>query len=473
MNILLSDSEWESSSESGSSEGQEEIDFLFGGQAAHILSSLEESIGKIDDFLSFDRGFTHGDMVCSVTDPSGQMGRVININLLVDLENIHGNIIRDVNCKNILKIRSISVGDYVVHGAWLGRVDKVVDSVTIVFDDGSKCEVIATDQEKLLPVFTNLLEDSQYPYYPGQRVRVRPSNVSKSVKWLCGAWRESQVEGTVCEVDAGLVYVDWLASALMGCDLNVAAPSHLQNSKNLTLLSGFSHANWQLGDWCMLPTADCKVSMEPTFINSSTGNYKKLEKRGLKRGNLSSNLAEIFVIVKTKSTVDVLWQDGSCSLDLDSQTLLPVSVVNSHEFWPGQFVLEKDISDDPHISNGQRWGVVRGVDANEKTVRVQWTKAMNEATDSDIDQTEETLSAYELVEHPDFSYCYGDVVFKLAQNQFGIGKEEDLEGKNCDWDQNDFPDKNYPSCIGIVIGFKDGAVEVRWATGFKTKVCHT
>ncbi|KAK4850361.1 hypothetical protein QYF36_006083 [Acer negundo] len=101
--------------------GQEEIAFLFGGQATSILSSLEESIGKIDDFLSFERGFMYGDIVCSVTDPSGQMGRLFNINMLINLENSYGDIMKNFNSKKILKIRSISVGDYVVRGACCGE----------------------------------------------------------------------------------------------------------------------------------------------------------------------------------------------------------------------------------------------------------------------------------------------------------------------------------------------------------------
>lgn len=76
MDAMISDSEWETSSDSSSSsEDQEEIDFQYGGQAQSILSSLEESIGKIDDFLSFERTFVHGDVVCSVSDPTGPMGR--------------------------------------------------------------------------------------------------------------------------------------------------------------------------------------------------------------------------------------------------------------------------------------------------------------------------------------------------------------------------------------------------------------
>ncbi|URE40355.1 hypothetical protein MUK42_18200, partial [Musa troglodytarum] len=65
----------------------------YGGHAQNILSSPDESIGKIDDFLSFERGFVNGDVVCSVTDPSGQLGRVMDVVMVVELERVSGNVI--------------------------------------------------------------------------------------------------------------------------------------------------------------------------------------------------------------------------------------------------------------------------------------------------------------------------------------------------------------------------------------------
>ncbi|KAJ6292541.1 hypothetical protein OIU78_024675 [Salix suchowensis] len=382
MDMLPSDSDWESFSDNGSSsEDIEELDFLYGGRASSIFSSLEESIGKIDDFLSFERGFVHGDVVSSASDPSGQMGRVVNVNMLVNLENSHGKIIKDVDSKTLLKIRSISVGDYVVHGAWIGRVDKVVDNVTVVFDDGTSCEVIAADQEKLMPISSNILEDPTYPYYPGQRVRIRLSAVSKSARWLCGVWKENQDVGTVSAVKAG----------------------------------------FSLGDWCMLPLADCK----------------------------GMNGQDIFVIVKTKTVVDVVWQDG-------------------------QFVLEKGACDDPHVSGNQKWGVVNCVDAKERTVMVKWKSiGVNQVNNVGSGQVEETVSAYELVEHPDYSYSYGDFVFKNLDQankdhmnrETGMDADYPLEGSDRGKDQVD-----YLSCIGYVTGFEDGSIKVTWASSLKTKV---
>lgn len=476
MDMLRSDSDWESCSDNGSSsEDIEELDFLYGGRASSIFSSLEESIGKIDDFLSFERGFVHGDIVSSVTDPSGQMGRVVNVNMLVNLENRHGKIIKDVDSKKLLKIRSISVGDYVVHGPWIGRVDKVVDNVTVVFDDGTSCEVTAVDQEKLLPISSNILEDPTYPYYPGQRVRIRLSAVSKSARWLCGVWKENQDVGTVSAVKAGLVYVDWLACALV--DLSLPAPQHLQDARNLTLLSCFLHENWQLGDWCMLPLADCKGMNGQIFFDASIIKIIKEDRRighGFKGQNPYLNFQDIFVIVKTKTIVDVVWQDGGCSQGLDSQSLLPVNIVNAHDFWPGQFVLEKGACDDPHVSGNQKWGVVNCVDAKERTVMVKWKFiGVNQVNNVGSGQIEETVSAYELVEHPDYSYSYGDIVFKNldqankdhVNRETGMNADAPLEGSDHGKDQVD-----YLSCIGYVTGFEDGSVEVTWASSLKTKV---
>lgn len=239
MDPIISDSDWETSSDSNSSEDQEEIDFLYGGKAQSILSSLEESIGRIDDFLSFERAFVHGDVVCSLSDPSGQMGRVTSVDLFVDLESIKGKVLKNVNSKKLLRIRSISEGDYVIKGPWLGRVQRVVDKVTVLFDDGTKCDITALEREKLLPLTGNFPEDWQFPYYPGQRVKVKSSSASKSTRWLCDTWRDNHDEGTICAVEAGLVYVNWISHVLVGCDFSVSAPKCWQDSKNLTVLSFF------------------------------------------------------------------------------------------------------------------------------------------------------------------------------------------------------------------------------------------
>ncbi|KAK4259833.1 hypothetical protein QN277_006124 [Acacia crassicarpa] len=483
MDMLTIESDWETFSDSSSSEDQEENDLSYGGQAQSILSHLEDSIGKIDEFLSFERSFLHGDVVYSLSDQSGQMGRVTNIDMLVDLENPQGKVLKNVNTQEILKFRSFSEGDHVIKGPWLGLVQRVIDKVTVLFDDGAKCEVNVFEREKLLPLTRDLLEDSQYPYYPGQRVKVKSSITSKSAQWLCGAWRDNQDEGTVCAVEAGLVYVNWLTSVLVDSNLDVIAPSCWQDSKSLTLLSCFSHAHWQLGDWCMLPVVYPGELVEKIFQGAPTSGLIKEHKMTRKlKSRLNSN-GELFIVGKIKTRVNILWQNGEQSLGLDPKTLLPANVINIHEFWPMQFVLEKSVSDDPLEPSSQRWGVIQCVDAKEHTVKVQWKTVTISKQENLTENKMETVSAYELVEHPDFCYCLGDIVFKMVQIQLDdqaykdCGKsvinsnvEAALRHRPSNIYQKELHDNFYLSCIGNVVGFIDGFVEVKWANGLLSKV---
>ncbi|XP_071709122.1 probable ubiquitin-conjugating enzyme E2 24 [Rutidosis leptorrhynchoides] len=421
MDVFLSD--FDSYSESSSSDDQEDDEFMYSGQASSLLSNLQETIGKIDDLLLFERRYVHGDIVCSVKDSSSRMGKVTNVEIVVDLENVHEKKLKDIDSKKLQRFRSISVNDIVVSGPWVGRVDHITDLVTVIFDDCTKCEftITGTEMEKLVPVSPDLVDDSQYPYYPGQRVKAvnstRLKSKSKSTQWFCGSMNEKHDEGTVCTVDAGLVHVTWLGCAVFGSK-TVPLPSALQNAKDLTLVSCFPHSSWQLGDWCVLPNTD------------------------------HTRFMEMFVISKIKCKVDVLWQDGSESCGLDSSSCDPVNTLDAHDFWPHQFVLEKGTCDD---QQDKKWGVVNVVDAKEKTVEVKW----------ESEKVGEIVSAYELIEHPDYSYSQGDLVFRLLHKGKIFENVEDAVkcSKNC-----------YLDHIGIVIGFKSGFVEVKWAAGFTSKV---
>ncbi|KAI3765031.1 hypothetical protein L2E82_15052 [Cichorium intybus] len=406
MDVFLSD--FDSYSESSSSDDQEDDEFMYSGQASCILSNLQETIGKIDDLLLFERRYVHGDIVSSLNDHS-QMGKVTNFEMIVDLENLNEKKLKNINSKDLQRIRSISMGDYVISGPWVGKADQITDSVTVLFDDGTKCEFTITAMDNLIPMSPDLVDDSQYPYYPGQRVKLVNSTRSNSTRWLCGSRTETHNEGTVCKVDAGSVHVTWLGCALFGSE-GAPVPPSVQSSKDLTPISCF--LNWQLGDWCVLP----KIS--------------------------HSDFQEIFVISKTKCKIDVLWQDGSESFGLDSSSLNPVNTLDAHDFWPHQFVLEKGTSDD---QENKKSGVVKEVDAKEKTVRVKW-ELENEGK-----SMEEIVSAYELIDHPDYSFSQGDLVFRLHKGQ-------------------NYDNIKYLGHIGIVVGLKNGLVEVKWATGFTSKV---
>ncbi|KAJ6810200.1 putative ubiquitin-conjugating enzyme E2 24 [Iris pallida] len=463
MDMASSSSDSESDFGSSDSEDQYDRESVYGGHAQNILSSLDKSIEKIDDFLAFGRVFAHGDVVCSVANPSGQLGRVVDVDMAVDLETSSGELIKDRNSKNLLRLLSFSSGDYVVYGPWIGRVSRVFNLVTVLFNDGAKCEIMTQDPDVIVPVTSYVNDYAPYLHYPGERVRINVSALSKSARWLCGSWKVSQDEGTVCHVEVGLVDVNWIASAMISQGISVPVPSHLQDPQNLTLLSGFPYASWQVGDWCTLPVS--YFSELPMASNESPPlcfATQHLDKSRKELGLKDQICNDIYVIAKTKTKVDVVWQNGLLQTGIDSHTLSPVAHVSDHDFWPEQFVLEKVVSEDVVVTSRERLGIVKMVNAQEQTVKVKWILPEKVAGFTG-NSSEEIVSAYELIDHPDFSYSMGEIVFRVLPNLEHI--EENLYHEGQDEYAID-----YLSYIGNVIACKDEGIIVKWANGLISKV---
>ncbi|ONM30345.1 putative ubiquitin-conjugating enzyme E2 23, partial [Zea mays] len=209
-----------------------------------------EKTEDIDEVVVVDRSFLHGDFIASASDPTGQMGLVLDVNLVVDLQGANGDMIKGVSSKELGRIREFNVGDYVVSGLWLGRVDGVLDNVYVSFDDGSVCKVNRADPKCLKPAAGPIHPDTACPFYPGQRVKASSSSVFKTCRWLNGFWRASRLEGTITKVESVAVLVYWIASAHFATDQQ-SVPLEEQNPEDLTLLSRFSYTNWQLTDWCL------------------------------------------------------------------------------------------------------------------------------------------------------------------------------------------------------------------------------
>ncbi|KAL4579830.1 hypothetical protein LXL04_015997 [Taraxacum kok-saghyz] len=469
-----------------------------------------QSTQSQNDVIVIDRGFLHGDYVASVSDPTGQVGVVVDVSISVDLSTIEGSVINDVSSKILKRVRDFQVGDYVILGPWLGRIDDVLDNVTVMFDDGSVCKVMKADPIQLKPVSknnnnnnNNLLEDSHYPYYPGQRVKASSSSIFKNSRWVSGLWKATRLEGTVTNVTAGSVFVYWIASAGYGPDSSIT-PSEEQNPKKLKLLACFSHANWELGDWCLLPSpqkdskkprfdnseSDSEVnlqesttgigitnsnpSIEPTSSSKSSGGHeswplhrKKVKKVVVKKGKRSrkkdENYEKALQIINTRTQVDVLWQDGSTKRGLDSTCLIPIENPGDHEFVSEQYVVEKpsDGNHDGGDDGGEvsRVGVVKSVNAKERTACVRWLKAVARAEDFKEFEKEEVVSVYELEGHQDYDYCYGDVVVRLPSADVAGGGGGEVAG--------DFSDVSW---VGNITGLRNGDIEVTWADGMVSMV---
>lgn len=518
-----------------------------------------ETTQNLSDVTVIDRGFMHGDYVASALNPTGQVGVVVDVNISVDLLPIDGSVIEQVSSRDLKRVRDFAVGDYVVLGPWLGRVDDVLDNVTVSFDDGSLCKVMRADPLRLKPVTKNILEDGHFPYYPGQRVRASSSSIFKNSRWLSGLWKANRLEGTITKVTVGSVFIYWIASAGYGPDSSTT-PAEEQNPKNLKLLSCFAHANWQVGDWCLLPSSalsssvaqdksqsqlelhdsvqgealleeahgtaesmdldavatvdvnnrnvegnpslqsspcSSSVSISRETVHETWLHRKKIRKlvvrRDKKTRKKEENYEKALLIVNTRTKVDVAWQDGTTAYGLPSTTLIPIDSPGDHEFVSEQYVVEKASDDCDDASEIRRVGVVKSVNAKERTACVRWLKPAARAEDPREFDGEEVVSVYELEGHLDYDYCYGDVVVRLSPvsvpahlatameeepgQQSGSNEvKHDLSKKSgckkavdvsAHEDCLDFSDLSW---VGNITGLKNGDIEVTWADGMVSTV---
>ncbi|KAG4398118.1 hypothetical protein AAZX31_10G267500 [Glycine max] len=553
-------------SESNGAAGHCKTDALLADQLHVLWMDKSESTLNFSDVEVVDRGFLHGDFVAAASDPTGRVGVVVDVNICVDLLAHDGSIIKDVSSKNLKRIRDFTVGDYVVLGHWLGRIDDVLDNVTVLFDDGSVCKVSKADPLNLKPISKNILEDGHFPYYPGQWVRASSSSVFKNSRWLSGLWKANRLEGTVTKVTVGSVFVYWIASAGYG-PYSSTAPAEEQSPKNLKLLSCFAHANWQLGDWCLLPSSELSSSAsmdkgisklelnnsanneldsnqtgsgcdsEEATVEETNGNKdtmdldpadvlegndgndksnpsrdssscsssisvskepvheawplhrKKIRKVVIRKDKRARKKEESFekalLIANTRTKVDVAWQDGTVERELNSTSLIPIDNPGDHEFVSEQYVVEKTSGDGEDISEARRVGVVRSVNAKERTACVRWLKKVARAEDPREFDKEEVVSVYELEGHPDYDYCYGDVVVRLSpvsvcSETASVGESTEksmqkTEESGIKIDVNiqtgeTFVQFSDLSWVGNITGLKNGDIEVTWADGMVSMV---
>ncbi|CAN6870270.1 unnamed protein product [Brassica oleracea] len=502
-----------------------------------------EPVQGVKDLTVVDRGFLHGDYVASASEPTGQVGVVVDANISVDLLAPDSSVHKDISTKKLKRVRDFAVGDYVVHGPWLGRVDDVLDNVTVLFDDGSMCKVLRAEPLQLKPITkNNLEEDANFPYHPGQRVKASSSSVLKTSRWLSGLWKPNRLEGTVTKVTAGSIFVYWIASAGVGPDSSVSPPEE-QSPSDLTLLSSFTHANWQVGDWCLLPSVNQSATIplhkhvsklrlydsqanqhqkdEVSEKNEHAGitaealpketsvsslskepahepwplHRKKIRKLVIKKDKKVKKKEESFerslLIVNSRTRVDVAWQDGTVECGREATTLIPIETPGDHEFVAEQYVVEKASDDDDNKTEAKRVGVVKSVNAKERTASVRWLKPLGRAEEPREFDEEEIVSVYELEGHPDYDYCYGDVVVRLSPvtialpaSSSGNSLEEATEKDNGDQDtethqeatvhdreENEVnTDLSELSWVGNITGLEDGDIEVTWADGVVSTV---
>lgn len=194
---------------------------------------------------------------------------------------------------------------------------------------------------------------------------------------------------------AGLVIVYWIAVSALHSS---AVPSEEQDPRDLVPMTYFTHTNWQIGDRAILPQTSKVSAADAGGISSAAsevgaldvrngessslegssenighnaveltgstegvvdevaeetadevaaskqrkiGKLRKVSRKEKKASRKDKHLEKAALVVNTRTSVDILWQDGSKSSKVDSCSLVPIEHVGDHDFWPEQYVLEQ------------------------------------------------------------------------------------------------------------------------------------
>ncbi|XP_043971393.1 (E3-independent) E2 ubiquitin-conjugating enzyme UBE2O isoform X1 [Gambusia affinis] len=155
-------------------------------------------------------------------------------------------------------------------------------------------------------------------------------------------------------------------------------------------------------------------------------------------------------VVSTKTTADVMWKDGRVERGIRSNDLIPIQHLDSHEFCPGDFVVDKrpQALQDPGV-----YGVIQSGDHKGRTCVVRWIKLNSTADDVEVIGVEEDVSVYDIADHPDFHFRTADIVIRIWNSENG---------------QNDCENETSVGQVSRVD--VSSKVEVVWADNSKTIV---
>uniref|UniRef100_A0A672HEF8 (E3-independent) E2 ubiquitin-conjugating enzyme n=1 Tax=Salarias fasciatus TaxID=181472 RepID=A0A672HEF8_SALFA len=121
-------------------------------------------------------------------------------------------------------------------------------------------------------------------------------------------------------------------------------------------------------------------------------------------------------VVSTKTTADVMWKDGRVEKGIRSNDLIPIQHLDSHEFCPGDFVVDKrpQALQDPGV-----YGVIQSGDHKGRTCVVKWIKLNSSSDDVEVIGVEEDVSVYDIADHPDFHFRTTDIVIRIWNSENG------------------------------------------------------
>ena len=472
-------------------------------QAEQERASGFSSVADVSTLSLVDRSLLHGDVVVRASEPLGQMGHVVHVDVLLDLTLSTTRSLTSVPSSRLSFVHPYQSGVYVTanSGLWLGFVDECSCDVSLRFADGSECTVSAARGRDLRdPRHSEELmveEGRSSLFYPGQEL------TGRAAVWRQADWHKGNKSSPARFNHTGVVYrvrpVRVLVQWVTGPEQYENASTEVDLSETqLKVLSCFEHARMMLGDRVMLSdelmrerfgeeeakrTTESKAAesqpadeetaaeeAEDVSVESAAAGGKKLtarEKRRMKRARASQRRQQTehqdegrrcALITRSHTTVSILWQNGAREDNISSTTLLPRTDLIDNDFMPTDYVL---------VRGSQRLATVLSVNPTDRTCRVRWLDPIaddvsvpfpadeNDAEDAESDADslglrrsgeEAEVSIFDVVAHPRLELSLSSHVVRVP------GAEESDSSSDVPF-----------GTAGQVIDFQQGSMRVQWA----------
>ncbi|KXS20157.1 hypothetical protein M427DRAFT_66707 [Gonapodya prolifera JEL478] len=409
-----------------------------------------------------DRSFLPGDIA---KFPIGngskeQSGTVYAVRMLVDLgNNLTKKEILSIDTRELRYANTILEGDHVIYRDWLGVVRQTYDEITLLFPDSSVCVV-----REPLSCLERIHSDSPFAtkrLYPGAAIQCT-RGVLRRARWIKGSGtymvktkKVVQKMALVLDVCSHALRVSWCAhnplkspsteSATMTRKDSASpespvtidgtmSPAHdiavqetpssvIYDVENIRVLkSCYDNATYQIGDRVEFRNRTSEVSI-PSLSSESTLSLASSASTDVSR------ITSTYTILRTITAVDILWQDGTRSVDVKATELIPCTNLDEQEFWPMDFVVGKvpaaqsSRSSSPKYDStslasassaslvGSRIGIIRTVSSAERTCEVSWFSDDMKMSTSETSE----LSVYEVGSHAEWSFRLGHRVLVTSR----------------------------------------------------------
>eukprot|EP00963_Diacronema_lutheri_P008025 scaffold689_cov333-Pavlova_lutheri.AAC.6 len=385
--VMEEEDEDESRDERGMEHGMAEL--------VRFVDDVDRFVVSLEDLEVVDRMWSPGDTVVRAGERDGQMGRVIDIDVFVDLHLNHplvrkgrgeARVIRGINARRIRPTRDINPGDHVLEGNKIGTVDLVANFVTIAFK-GGVCRVYCSDPLDIAVVGHRFLYEEELgyegrPLKEGDKVEVLQEDLLRDGQWIRGKYR-GEKKGKVVKVEPAETVVEWLRNIHDESESIETYEDVLPNSDGLQVIHSFAHTCWRVGMYAWvsseiieehgLLSESKRPAVDPTVgrlkasgqqISTVTENVEHVRdsdsacgpgqcchERQMQVDGDSVSFEELAVVWYTKSEITVQWQDGSIENSVPATSLVEYDWTGEYNFLPGDFVMETDLQ--AQISGGQ------------------------------------------------------------------------------------------------------------------------